>query len=45
MCLGIPGRVTEVDQENGLPMGTVDLVMMSVGPVIDCAIEFATSFT
>jgi len=24
MCLGVPGRVTEVFEENGLRMGTVD---------------------
>lgn len=24
MCLGIPGKVTELYEENGLPMGKVD---------------------
>ncbi|WP_432825969.1 HypC/HybG/HupF family hydrogenase formation chaperone [Dactylosporangium sp. CA-092794] len=24
MCLGVPGRVTAVDDGSGLPMGTVD---------------------
>ncbi|GAA0505120.1 hydrogenase assembly protein HypC [Paractinoplanes deccanensis] len=24
MCLGIPGRVTEIELEDGLPMGNVD---------------------
>lgn len=24
MCLGIPGKVVELYEENGLPMGTVD---------------------
>ena len=24
MCLGIPGRVVEVDEQDGLPMGKVD---------------------
>ncbi|MEZ4414967.1 MAG: HypC/HybG/HupF family hydrogenase formation chaperone [Gemmatimonadota bacterium] len=24
MCLGIPGRITEIHEDAGLPMGTVD---------------------
>lgn len=25
MCLGIPGKITEIYERNGLPMGTIDI--------------------